>query len=153
MEMIDNRTRIKQLKEKDYQALFGVKKRTFEAMLGVLEAAYVQLHAKGGKPPKLSVLDKLVITLGYYREYRTQQHIAFDYGVVKSAVCDSIKWVETELLKSEQFHLPGRKALQQAEAKIEVILVDVTEHEIERPQKNRKVGTQEKRRSTRSKHN
>ena len=146
--MIDNQARITVLKESDYQALFGVKKTTFEKMLDILEAAYVKLHAKGGKKPKLSVLDKLVITLGYYREYRTQQHIAFDYGVVKSAICDSIKWVESELLKAECFHLPSKKALLQAETDIEVILVDVTEHEIERPEKNRKAGTQGKRRST-----
>jgi len=146
--MKDNKARIAALKESDYQVLFGVKKVTFEKMLEILETAYIKLHAKGGKTPKLSVVDKLVITLGYYREYRTQQHIAFDYGVVKSAICDSIQWVESELLKAECFHLPSKKVLLQAETELEVILVDVTEHEIERPEKNRKAGTQGKRRNT-----
>ena len=146
--MIDNQMRIAALKESDYQALFGVKQATFGKMMEILEAAYATLHARGGKPPRLSVLDKLVITLGYYREYRTQQHIAFDYGVVKSAICDSIQWVESELIRAKCFHLPTRKTLLQSETEIEVILVDVTEHEIERPLKNRKTGTQGKRRNT-----
>ena len=148
MEMIDNKARISRLQAGEYQALFGIKKVTFEKMLEILETAYVKLHVRGGRPPKLSVLDKLVITLGYYREYRTQQHIAFDYGVVKSAICESIQWVESELLKVKCFHLPGKKALLQAETEIEVILVDATEHEIERPQKNRKAGIPGRRKST-----
>ena len=56
-------------------------------MLSILEDAYKRLHFKGGSPLKrLSVLDKLIITLEYYREYRTMRHIAFDYGVSKSMV-------------------------------------------------------------------
>ena len=146
--MIDNKARISKLKGNSYQGLFGVKRATFERMLEILEAAEAIRRSKGGPKPKLSALDRLVITLGYYREYRTQEHIAFDYDVVKSAICNSIKWVESELLKAECFHLPSKKALLQAETEIEVILVDVTEHEIERPEKNRKAGTLEKRRNT-----
>jgi hypothetical protein len=146
--MIDNKQRIAQLKAKDYQKLFGVRKETFEQMMEILQTAYVHLHARGGKNPKLSVLDKLIITLGYYREYRTQEHIAFDYGVVKSAICESIQWVETELIKAECFHLPGKKVLRKMETAFEVLLLDATEHEIERPQKNKSNGTLGKRRST-----
>ena len=65
---MDNLTRIAKLKNNEYQALFGVKKPTFEAMLVILEEAYTQLRKQGGRPPKLSVLDKLVVALGYYRE-------------------------------------------------------------------------------------
>ncbi len=66
--------------EKEYQELFGVKKATFEKMLGILNEQFKKEHKKGGKPPKLSVLDKLIIILSYYCEYRTMQNIAFDYG-------------------------------------------------------------------------
>ena len=81
------------LKGKDYQRLLGVKKATFDKMLAILKKAYKQEHLMGGHPPKLSVLDKLIIMLGYYREYRPMENIAFDYGVAKSTICESIKWV------------------------------------------------------------
>ena len=75
---MDNQKRLKRLKDKDYQKYFGVNKATFEKMLEILNKQYEKEHKKGGKPAKLKVLDKLIITLCYYREYRTMQHIAFD---------------------------------------------------------------------------
>jgi len=76
---MDNEKRIKKLKEKDYQKYFGVNKATFDKMLEILEDADIYKHRKGGRPSVLSVLDKLVIMLQYYREYRTMNNIAFDY--------------------------------------------------------------------------
>ena len=43
------------------------------------------------------ILDKLMIMLQYYREYRVMDNIAFDYGVSKSTISDAIKWVEETL--------------------------------------------------------
>jgi len=48
-------------------------------MLSILEETYKRQHFKGGSPLKCLSIDKLIITLGYYREYRTMRHIAFDY--------------------------------------------------------------------------
>ena len=145
--MINNEERIKKLKDEDYQKLFGVKKDTFYKMLEILENSFIDLHKQGGKNPKLSVLDKLIIMLGYYREYRSMENIAFDYGVVKSTICDSINWVETVLIKDGTFSLPNKRKLQQDDIDIEVLLVDATECEIERPKKNKKNGIQGKRKS------
>lgn len=147
--VINNEERIKKLKDEEYQEVFGVKKDTFYKMLEILENSYTILHSRGGKNPKLSVLDKLVITLGYYREYRAMKNIAFDYGVVKSTICDSINWVETTLVKDRTFSLPKKRELQQDDNEIEVLLVDATEQEIERPKKNKKTGTLAKRKNIR----
>ena len=144
---MNNKERINKLKEKDYQKLFGVKKNTFEKMLKILEEAYKQGHLRGGHPAKLSVLDKLVIMLGYYREYRTMENIAFDYSVSKSTICESIKWVENTLIKSGNFNLPSKRELI-SNTTIEVVLVDATEIEIERPQKNSVNTTQVRKRNT-----
>ena len=133
---MDNMTRISKLKDNEYQQLFGVKKPTFEAMLSILEEAYEQLHKQGGRPPKLSVLDRLVITLGYYREYRTMAHIGFDYGISKSCISDAVKWVEDTLLKNGAFSLPSKRELLKSDTDIEIVIVDATEQETERPQKN-----------------
>lgn len=116
-------------------------------MLEILEEAYKQGHLKGEHPAKLSVLDKLVIMLGYYREYRTIENIAFDYSVSKSTICESIKWVENTLIKSGNFNLPSKRELVN-NTTIEVVLVDATEIEIERSQKNNVNTTQVRKRNT-----
>ena len=134
---MDNKARVMNLKEKDYQRLLGVKKATFDKMLAILKKAYKQEHLMGGRPPKLSVLDKLIIMLGYYREYRPMVNIAFDYGVAKSTICESIKWIEFTLIKSGEFSLPSKRKLMDS-AQIGVILVDATECEIERRTKKTK---------------
>ena len=131
-----NEKRIKELKEKDYQKYFGVTKATFDKMLEILEREYTNKHKNGGRPSILSVLDKLVIMLQYYREYRTMDNIAFDYGTNKSTVYYAIKWAEETLIKDKAFHLPSRKKILE-DTSIEVIAVDATECEIERPQKNK----------------
>ena len=146
---MDNLKRLEQLQDEDYQVIFGVTKATFDKMLSILEGAYKQQHSKGGHPLKrLSVLDKLVITLGYYREYRTMRHIAFDYGVSKSMVHKSIQWVENALIQSGEFALPSKRKLLETQD-VKVALVDVTECEIERPKKNKKTTIQARRRDIR----
>jgi hypothetical protein len=91
--------------------LYGVKPDTFEKMRSILQKEYDVLHQKGGKPPKLTVKDKLLITLKYLREYRTMDNIPAEYGVCKGTVCLSIQWVEDTLVKDGSFALPGKKAL------------------------------------------
>ena len=139
-----NEEKIGKLQEDECQEIFGVKKATFDAMLEILEWNYLERHKEGGRPPKLRVLDKLIIMLQYYREYRAMQHIAFDYGVSKSTICDSIAWVEQTLSKSGRFRLPSKQELTKPDCKLEVVIADATECEIERPEKNRKVLFREK---------
>ena len=140
---MNNQKRIENLKEKDYQKYFGVNKATFDKMFEILEDADRYKHRKGGRPSVLSVLYKLVIMLQYYREYRTMENIAFDYQTNKSTVYYAIKWAEDTLIKNKTFHLPSRKKLLE-DTSIEIIVVDATEVEIERPQKNRKNTIQER---------
>lgn len=143
---MDNEKRIAKLKDNEYKELFGVTKSTFEKMLEILNEQFTKEHAKGGKPPKLSVLDKLIIMLCYYREYRTMQHIAFDYEVTKGTICNSIHWVENTLVKSGTFSLPSKRELY-TDTQIEIVLIDATEIEIERPKKDKNNTTQVKRKN------
>ena len=101
----------------------------------------------GGRPPKLSVLDKLMIMLQYYREYRAMDNIAFDYGVSKSTISDAIKWDEEALVKDGTFHLPSKRKLIE-DSSIEVVLVDTTDCEINRPQKQRRYYSGKKKKHT-----
>jgi hypothetical protein len=151
MVKIDNEKRIAALAASQYKELFGVDKPTFDKMYDILLHAFIKLHEKGGKPPKLSVLDKLVITLGYWREYRTYRNIAFDYGVGKTAIGDSIIWVENTLIKDGTFSLPSKREMQRNDNVVCVAVVDVTEQEIERPKKDSEIGIQARKNDTQQK--
>ena len=128
-----------------FKELFGVKKEVFHEMLAALTVAREERLKKGGRRPKLSVGDQLFLTLQYWREYRTMAHIAYDFGVAKSTVSDTIIMVENVLIQHGTFHLPGKKALLAKENAGRTLVVDVTESPIERPKKNKKNGTLAKR--------
>ncbi|GHU09382.1 hypothetical protein FACS1894151_07010 [Spirochaetia bacterium] len=96
------------------------------------------MHKNGGKPPKLTVEDKLYIALKYLREYRTMDSIAAEYGVCKGTVCLTIQWVEDTLVKDGTFALPGRKVLKRKSGTIQYIVADVTKSPINRPKEGQK---------------
>jgi Helix-turn-helix of DDE superfamily endonuclease len=123
---------IQKLKEKEFKRLTGVQRSTFEKMLEVVEKGLPDF----GRPSKLSRADQLLMTLMYWREYRTEFHISQTYGVSEATVCRTIKKVEDVLIQSNQFHLPGKKVLQPSDTVIEIVLVDATEQPIERPKKD-----------------
>ena len=120
-------------------------------MLEVLEARNAKERIKGGKKPTLSILDRLIITLGYWREYHPYENIAFDYGVKKSVIGKQIIWCEDTLLKSGKFSLPSKRELLRNRRNREVVVVDVTEQQIERPKRGRKSGIPGRKSTTPSK--
>jgi hypothetical protein len=139
---------IKDRSDGDFKRLTGVEHRTFKQMVVVLETGMPNF----GRPPKLGRADQLLMTLMYWREYRTQFHIAQAYGISESAVCRTIQKVEDALIQSGQFQLPGKKALQPSDTVIEIVVVDATEQPIERPKKSNGDTTVAKRNATHRKH-
>jgi predicted DNA-binding protein YlxM (UPF0122 family) len=134
--------------DEKFKRRIGTTKPVFQTMLDTLQAAHDKLHLSGGKPNDLNIGDKLLITLKYYREYTTMESIADDYDCSKSSVCRSIHWVEDVLSADGRFQLPGKKALQDDEPK--TVAIDVMEHRIERPKKNKKTGTAARKSAIRS---
>ena len=122
---------IEHLKDSDFKRLTGVQRKTFDQMLKVVEKGLPNF----GRPSKLSRADQLLMTLMYWREYRTEFHIAQSYGVSEATVCRTIRKVENALVRSGKFRLPGKKTFQASDTVFEVILVDVSEQPIERPKK------------------
>jgi hypothetical protein len=136
------------LSDEKFKRRIGTTKSVFLTMLDILETAHAQLHRAGGKPNHLTVGDKPLITLKYYREYTTTESIADDYDCCKSAVCRSIHLVEEVLSADGRFPLPGKKTLQDDEsARVapKTVAIDVMEHSIERPKKSKKTGIPGKR--------
>jgi len=124
---------IEQLKDTDFKRLTGVQRETFEQMLKVVKKGLRNF----GRPTKLNRADQLLMTLMYWREYRTEFHIAQSYGISESTVCRTIQKVENSLVRSGKFRLPGKKSLQASDTVFEVVLVDVSEQPIERPKKTK----------------
>lgn len=84
-----NKEKIEKLNEAQFQELFGVKKPMFYPFLEVIEYKYSEEHKAGGRPGKLSALDRLVIMLQYYREYPTIGRLVYDYDAAKSTISDA----------------------------------------------------------------
>jgi hypothetical protein len=59
------RKKTRDVKEQTFKRLFGVNSGTFEKMKSILQKEYDRQHQKGGSPAKLSLEDKLTITLKY----------------------------------------------------------------------------------------
>jgi DDE superfamily endonuclease len=140
---------IQHLKDTDFKRLTGVQRETFDQMLQVVKKGLRDF----GRPPSLSRADQLLMTLMYWREYRTEFHIAQSYDVSEATVCRTIRKVEDALVRSKKFRLPGKRALQPSATVFEVILVDASEQPVERPKKARKSTTVAKRGDILKKHN
>jgi len=139
---------VREYSEQQFVRLTGVKRGVFEMMIEVVS----QGQRVFGRPRKLSVEDQVLLTLSYWREYRSQFHVASSFGVSEATVCRTVKKVENALLKDKRFHLPGKKALHNGSLDLTVIVVDASEQPIERPQKNSAGSTPAKRNATPRKH-
>ena len=135
---------IKNLQEKEFRRLCGVKPKLFDEMVDILRQELPKPRQRGGQT-KLTVEDQLLIALEYWREYRTYFHISKSWGIHESTVCRIVHRVEDKLIKSRKFSLPGRKALASTSAEWEVVIVDAGESPIERPKKNNEISTAENR--------
>ncbi|HEY9764504.1 MAG TPA: IS5 family transposase, partial [Trichocoleus sp.] len=114
-----------------------VSRQTFAAMVAALRPNLERRGKRGGQNT-LSVENQLLLTLQYWREYRTQFHIGLAFGVSEATVSRTIAKVEELLAKSGQFRLPGKRELLTPDSNWDVVVVDVTEVAIERPQKKQR---------------
>lgn len=139
---------IKDLRPAEFKRYCGVEPETFQRMVELVSQRLTKQRRKTGRPPKLSVQDQVLLTLEYWREYRTLFHLATSWGIHESNVCRIIRRVEDILTKSKAFRLPGKKRLQPSDHQIEFVVVDVAETPIERPKKSKKPITVAKRSAT-----
>ena len=93
------------------------------------------------------------MSLQYWREYRTSFHLGLSWGVAESLVCRTVQKIENLLIKSKAFHVPGKKQLCTEGTSFAVIVIDVGESPVERPQKNNGSTTVARRNATRRRRN
>lgn len=139
---------VAKLSDVQFRRISGVKRETFSKMVELVQVA----EKATGRPHKLSVENRILMTLEYLREYRTYGHIGASYGLSETRTFENIRQIEDILIKSKAFSLPGKKALLKSDHEFEVILIDATESPIERPKKNSANSIQERKNATQSKH-
>jgi DDE superfamily endonuclease/Helix-turn-helix of DDE superfamily endonuclease len=86
----------------------------------------------------LTVEEQVLVALEYWREYRTYFHMGKNWGVSESTICRIVTNIESTLMKTGKFGIPGKKALFKGFGRPEVVVMDVTETAIERKKKTQK---------------
>ena len=131
---------LKKYTKENFKRSTGVEWKTFKLMVKEVRRHEEKAVKKKGNnrshPFKLCIEDQILMTLMYYREYRTQYHIGGTYGLHESNVGKNINRIENILKKCKEFELPGKAELAGTNHRFEVIVVDATESPIERPKKN-----------------
>ena len=121
--------------DRQFKKLFGVTKSTFYKLLEVIRVADAERHKFGGHPCRIPLENKLLWTLQYWRECRTMEHLAYEYGTVVSHIHRAIVWIENALILDGTFRLEGKKVLQNPDSPYRTVDVDATEHPVECPPK------------------
>ena len=126
----------------------GIHKATFNGMLEAMQQ-YEAAKTKSGRPSTLSLEEQIVLSLTYWREYRTLYHISMDFGIHESSASRIIRKVEDILMDSGKFELP-KKLPSRVDDDINwsVVIVDATETPIERPKKTKETTTAVRKNST-----
>lgn len=137
-----------QLNGTDFRSRTGGNLETFAEMEAVLHEREAS-RGKSGRPSALPVGAQLLLTLEFWREYRTYFHPGQDWSIHETTVLRTVVRVEDALLRSGQFSLPGKRTLRDAGAVFTAVVVDVSEVPCERPKKNNGTGTVGKRSATR----
>lgn len=123
---------IKNYNDSKFKRAVGMKRELFEVLVEVLSLAQKEKHKKGGRKPKLSIENILVLFLTYYRDYNTFFSLATIFGIDSSNAFRWVKWCEIVLSNIFKFMIDDITNIEQLN-KIHLHLVDVTECSIQRP--------------------
>lgn len=133
-----NYEQVQKLNPAEFKRYCGLHQETFKEMVKIVKAEKV-FQKKSGRPSKLCVSDQILMTLSYLREDPTFFHWGIKWGINESNAERIVIRTEKALINSGLFNLPGKKSLDRSQIQeIETVAVDVSEPEIERPQKKQK---------------
>lgn len=72
------------LTKENFRRLTGIKRTTFEKMIGILKEKEVEKNRLGARPNKISLEERLLMWLEYMREYTTYFHTATKHKISES---------------------------------------------------------------------
>ncbi|UZA33113.1 transposase family protein [Moraxella bovis] len=119
------------LSDEKFKRLIGVKREVFNNMLACLEQAQASIHQRGGRKLKIGMPNLLTATLQYFKEYRTYEQIAADFGIHESTLIRKSHWIEDTLSKQ------GFAIATQTPTKDDIAIVDVSEVRVNRSKKTK----------------
>lgn len=142
-----------------FERVMGMNRKQFKRRTGVYPETFTEMELalqeweaskkRSGRPPARTLGEQLLLTLEFWREYRTLSHLAEDWDIHESTVQRTIERVENALVSSGKFALPSGRALLETHTEWTALLVDVAEVPCERPKKSNALTTAEKRSATR----
>jgi len=135
------------MNRKQFRRRTGVYPEPFAEMEAVLTLREGR-KKNSGRPAALSVAEQLLMTLEFWREYRTFAHLGDDWSVHETTVHRTVERVEAALIASAQFQLPKKRMFQEAQIVYSIVAVDASEVPCERPKKSSAVGTAARRSDT-----
>lgn len=125
-------------KPRVFKRLTGVSVNQFEHMTHKLEPFWSERRSnfdKGGRKHKLDgVKNHLLAMLIYYRTYITYEFLGFLFGVDETTVLRAVARIEKIAIKV--LHIKKDKQISKEET--ELLIIDATEQQIQRPKKGQK---------------
>ncbi|WP_241191438.1 transposase family protein [Deinococcus psychrotolerans] len=127
-------TRTLKMNRKQSRRRTGVHPETFAEMEAVL-IEREERKKKSGRPAALSLAEQLLMTLEFWREYRTFAYLGNDWGVHEATVHRTVERVEAALIASPQVQMPKKRVFQEAQIVYSIVAVGASEVPCERPKK------------------
>lgn len=90
---------LKKLNDKKFKRAVGIPRLLFEIYMLVIIEALELKHKKGGRKPKLSAENILLLMLYYYRDYTTFFKLGLEFGIDESNSYRWVKWCEETLIE------------------------------------------------------
>jgi DDE superfamily endonuclease/Helix-turn-helix of DDE superfamily endonuclease len=134
-------------KPSSFRMFTGLSAVEFDRLVADLEPVWVTRKAKrstrrprqrkagAGRKAKLLFVDRLLVTLLYYRTYVTQEFVGFLFGVDKGTVSRTVH--ELSLCMAGVFRIPEKKVRIDPDD-IEAVFVDATEQPVHRPKRRQR---------------
>ena len=130
-----------------FRMFTGLSAREFDKLVAELEPVWQARKTKrsasrsrqrkpgAGRKAKLPLVDRLLITLLYYRTYVTQEFVGFLFGVDKGTVSRVVQ--EISLCLAGVFRIPQKKVRIDADD-LKAVFVDATEQPVNRPKRRQR---------------
>ena len=134
---MQNIKKIYKYSDRRFKRSTGVSKRVFHIMVDTVAKEFKLTKVNGGRKRKHSIPILILIFLEYYRHYIIMDYLASVYSCHESTICRIISTIEKILINSDLFKVKGKGHL--IELNDEILVTDVTETEIERPTKIKKL--------------
>lgn len=119
-----------------FRRMLGVNKVQFDKIFQLFKD-YANLNwTKRGRPSEFSLIDRLILTFRYLRDYPTFIVLGNEFGISDSFANKIFNRVSKSLVNVVP--LPNLKQMELSNQSIQKVIIDVSEQKTERPKKSKK---------------